>query len=79
MCTTVCKCDADASLWPTADQSSIVTDSLGVSMVTECPTSYLSSYELTSIVPVLSAMETTFKCAGMCTTSKFYLFSDVSW
>lgn len=55
----------------------MVTDPLGASQVTECPVDFLTTYEKNEIVPIITAMEKYWGCAGMCIDAKYYQFSDV--
>lgn len=55
----------------------MVTDDMGATTLLECSSNDLTTYELNHIVPLLTALETYYGCAGMCENPTFYLFSDV--
>lgn len=56
----------------------MVTDALGASQYLDCPTDTLTTYEKDKILPAMQALEVAFKCAGVCSTPKYLLFSSVS-
>ena len=78
LCSSSCPCDADSSLWPETIAVNMVTSTMGQSTLTDCPVDGISDYDDEHYVGILEALETTFKCAGMCTIPTFYLFSDVA-
>ncbi len=53
MCSNNCKCAADATLWPENQRSDIHTDVMGISLVIDCPTEYLTTYQKERVVPVI--------------------------
>jgi hypothetical protein len=77
LCTNSCSCDADSSEWPDDIATNMVTSSLGVSCLTDCPIDGISTYDDETYVPLLEALETTFNCAGLCETAVYFMFSEV--
>jgi len=78
LCTSKCPCKADKSLWDDSIQAEIITDMFGSNQLTDCPTTQLTNYQRDRYVPIMQALEKTFKCAGMCSDPKLFLFSDVA-
>ncbi len=54
------------------------TDATGAKVVTDCPSFTLTDEESANYLPLIKGLEADFTCAGMCSTPKFYLFSDVA-
>ena len=65
-------------MWPEKDRASIITDPMGMTQVIDCPVDFMDSYEKLRILPIMKALETQFKCAGICDDPKFFLFSNVN-
>ena len=78
LCTPACKCNADPLKWSNDTRGGMTTDRLGVSSITECPMDFLNTYQREKIVPVMTALETQFQCAGICEDPRYFLFSKVS-
>ncbi len=78
LCSPACRCNADPLKWPVEKRVGMVTDRLGTSSMLECPMDFLNSYQREKIVPVMTALETQFKCAGICEDPKYFLFSQVN-
>lgn len=77
LCTSSCPCDANPEDWPEEEQDGMVTSTLGQNTLVDCPVDGLTDYDKDHYVPLLTALETTFDCAGMCTVPKYFLFSEV--
>jgi len=68
----------DAELWPEEIATTLVTDKFGDTSLIDCPVNPLTSYEKDKYLTTITALETEFKCAGMCYVPDLYLFSDAA-
>ncbi len=78
LCSSACKCNADSTLWPSPLNQTMITDKMGSSSLLECPLDFLGTYQRDYVIPVMTALEVTFKCAGVCQDPRFFLFSKVN-
>lgn len=79
LCTAACPCNADSGIWKTDDAVQMVTDGMGQTKLADCPikASQISTIQKLKYFPVLEILEEDMKCAGFCSDSPLYLFSDV--
>ena len=75
LCSPLCPCGANAtSTWITSNLSLVYSLNSGPVKVQDCP-----DYNTTnSNVNVMKYLEEHFSCAGVCTSSTYYTFSDVN-
>lgn len=78
LCSSVCRCNANSTLWPAPLNQTMITDKMGSSSLLECPLDFLGTYQRDYVIPVMTALEVTFKCAGVCQDPRFFLFSKVN-
>jgi hypothetical protein len=80
MCTKQCPCDikdkAKFPDWKSYPNKKV--SSKGYINYLDCPAETLSKGHQDKYVPLMTALETQFKCAGICTLPKYYLFSDIN-
>ena len=80
MCTKQCPCNiADKAKfkgWSSLPNKKV--SKSGYTNFLDCPAETLSKGHQDRYVPMMTALETQFKCAGICELPRFYLFSDIN-
>jgi hypothetical protein len=79
LCTASCPCDTDKGIYKTDVANKLVIDKMGQTKLEECPISQgqISTNQKLKYFPMLEVLEKTMSCAGFCSDSPLYLFSDV--
>jgi hypothetical protein len=66
LCSKSCPCKANPSLFSSPYNKQMVTSSMGVSTLDQCPISGVSDYSMKKYKSIMAALEIEYKCAGMC-------------
>ncbi|CDW81326.1 UNKNOWN [Stylonychia lemnae] len=67
-----------ASNWPEDQRQSIIHTDMATDSLDDCPFTGMTDYQQNKYMKLLQALETQFKCAGVCYSPKFFLFSNIA-
>ena len=81
-CTLECPCKADKANFTTADYLNMVTSEDGLSAINKCP-NFKNLYPenkvpSNSLISIMSLLEVSMDCSGLCEPELYYMFSDVA-